>query len=300
MNDKDYIKELFADKLGKHEVKVNPELWNGIASQLGNAGAAGTGAVSGMSLLTKGIIALAIGTAAVVGVVIVLNQGAPETEKEPKSSETPPLVVDANDLLLSKEKEAPENNQNTITENQAYTENLLVDDRIEEQLLTEQNNHVFQPKNPLSVERGVPPFVNLEKDRLSQEDDPIVKVNPVQITEIKSSESEDIEQVEQDVEVIEPSEIAEITLPNIFSPNGDGQNDYLEIGYKHIELSDFSLVVMNQRSELVFQSADPDFKWNGFDRNGMPVASGKYVYYITARDQSGKPINKFSNLTIVR
>lgn len=65
-----------------------------------------------------------------------------------------------------------------------------------------------------------------------------------------------------------------LLIPNVFSPNGDGYNDYFEIRGAGEQLS---IVIYNVQGEIVFQSDDFN-KWDG-TRQGMPIASGENLYY---------------------
>jgi gliding motility-associated-like protein len=67
----------------------------------------------------------------------------------------------------------------------------------------------------------------------------------------------------------------EIYMPNVFSPNGDGNNDVLKpLGY-HIK--NISWKVFNRWGELVFVSDDFNFGWDGYYK-GMAQPVGVYVY----------------------
>ncbi|PSR04547.1 MAG: hypothetical protein BRD50_03400 [Bacteroidetes bacterium SW_11_45_7] len=68
-------------------------------------------------------------------------------------------------------------------------------------------------------------------------------------------------------------------LPNSFTPNQDGANDLYTpfMPYRFIEKVDFR--VYNQWGNLVFQTSDPDIKWDGTHLNtGKPVDEGTYYY----------------------
>ena len=70
-----------------------------------------------------------------------------------------------------------------------------------------------------------------------------------------------------------------IYIPNVFSPNNDGVNDYFSIGYAknwHTPLIKFS--IYNRWGELVFYSEDPNFKWFG-DLKGQPLNPDVFVFY---------------------
>ncbi len=87
-------------------------------------------------------------------------------------------------------------------------------------------------------------------------------------------------------------------MPDVFSPNNDGVNDFFFVINEG--LSDFNVVIMNDKNETVFQSQKTDFKWDGNGLNGEQVVEGKYVYFIIAKDRKGNVVNKHSLLTIIR
>lgn len=70
-----------------------------------------------------------------------------------------------------------------------------------------------------------------------------------------------------------------IYVPNIFSPNNDGINDYISILFPE-KWPSFSMQfsVFNQWGEQVFTSKDPDFRWYG-DFKGKPLNPNVFVYY---------------------
>jgi len=59
-----------------------------------------------------------------------------------------------------------------------------------------------------------------------------------------------------------------IALPNIFTPNGDGQNETLQIQWGNTAVEDFSIVVLDAKNNVVFKSDRPDFNWDGTDLGG--------------------------------
>ena len=87
-------------------------------------------------------------------------------------------------------------------------------------------------------------------------------------------------------------------LPNVFTPNNDGSNDYFSIQSSGVK--DFSIVVMDNKNSVVFKSDDANFKWNGVDLKGDQVPEGNYIYYITGYNAKGKVITKYSALKVVR
>lgn len=92
-------------------------------------------------------------------------------------------------------------------------------------------------------------------------------------------------------------------LPNIFTPNGDGKNDYFEpFPYKFVEQIDCQ--IFNRWGNLVFETTDPDIRWDGKDMNsGKHCSEGVYMYVVTVytvRLSGLVPIQLHGNVNLVR
>ena len=70
----------------------------------------------------------------------------------------------------------------------------------------------------------------------------------------------------------------EYALPNVFTPNGDGKNDFFRpFPYKHIQK--IELRIYDRWGRLVFQTDNADIVWDGrLKSNGERCASGTYFY----------------------
>jgi len=86
-------------------------------------------------------------------------------------------------------------------------------------------------------------------------------------------------------------------IPNIFSPNGDLQNDVLYVRSDFIE--SMSWYMYDRFGEKVFESKDINLGWDG-EYQGQPVQSGVYYWYIKATFIDGSTIEKEGNVTVVR
>lgn len=82
-----------------------------------------------------------------------------------------------------------------------------------------------------------------------------------------------------------PSEIVETDncpfyeLPNVFTPNNDGDNDLFHpcLPYRYIASVDFK--VYNRWGQLVYQTEDPEINWDGRDmKTGKLLAEDVYYY----------------------
>ena len=70
-----------------------------------------------------------------------------------------------------------------------------------------------------------------------------------------------------------------LAVPNVFTPNGDGQNDEFRVAYR--SLREFHCWVYNRWGKLVYEWTDPAKGWDG-TVNGRPGAEGAYYYVIRA------------------
>lgn len=98
--------------------------------------------------------------------------------------------------------------------------------------------------------------------------------------------------------VLEVKLVTGVILPTAFTPNGDGFNDEYRIGYNNID--NFSIQVFNRWGQMVFESQNPDFEWNGYTGDGQPVQEGVYVFVVKAFDYHGNEINESRTVTVLR
>lgn len=68
-------------------------------------------------------------------------------------------------------------------------------------------------------------------------------------------------------------------LPNIFTPDANGQNDYFKPGpYRFVEKVDMK--IFNRWGKLVFQTDNPDIMWDGKDMDSKKRVTDGVYYYI--------------------
>lgn len=75
---------------------------------------------------------------------------------------------------------------------------------------------------------------------------------------------------------------AKISIPNVFSPNGDGVNDFFSSGYDGDEL--FMMQIFDRWGTKYFETRNRNQLWDGKDLNGVDAAEGVYFYVIEAGD----------------
>lgn len=67
-------------------------------------------------------------------------------------------------------------------------------------------------------------------------------------------------------------------LPNAFSPNNDGKNDFFIPfpGWRFVERID--LQIFNRWGNLIFETQDPAINWDGTTQDGKAVSAGTYFF----------------------
>lgn len=88
-----------------------------------------------------------------------------------------------------------------------------------------------------------------------------------------------------------------VFVANVFSPNGDGNNDVLHILGKGI--TEIEFIIYNRWGEKVFETTDIATGWDGTYK-GSPMNIGVFVYYIKGKLKDGKEIIKKGNVTLLR
>ena len=74
-----------------------------------------------------------------------------------------------------------------------------------------------------------------------------------------------------------------IYIPNAFTPDGNGTNDYFSA--KGADINEFKMMIFDRWGELIFQTNDIGKGWDGRANNGSGIAeNGVYVYKISVRD----------------
>lgn len=93
----------------------------------------------------------------------------------------------------------------------------------------------------------------------------------------------------------------ELFVPNAFTPNGDGLNDYFEP--KGADLLSYQITIFNRWGQLVFQSNDPRIAWNG-NYNGIEALPDSYLYILSYSgylpNKRLKSFERKGNVTLMR
>ncbi len=84
----------------------------------------------------------------------------------------------------------------------------------------------------------------------------------------------------------------DLEIPNVFTPNGDGINDYFLIGNPYGVK--YTIDVYNRLGSLVF-IGNQNFFWDGLF-NGVPAYEGTYFYVIQAESEAGNRRREFKGI----
>lgn len=287
MNDKDYIEQLFSEKLSNFEVPVNPNLWNGVASSITNSSV--IAAKTGMSLVSK--VAISLVSLGIVGSTVVYfssteNRKPIDTEKKQVSSKVASTSEIKEEVILNNEISSLSNTRSTI-------DKTIINEKevSEDVLINDDHQLVF-----------IPPVSSFEKSK-----SPTTVIIPSIPVEIEKNVEDKVTVKESMVkESVSTNETIQNKLvgtvdtwqkTNVFSPNNDGVNDIFYLKTNH--LKEFSISILNEKNQVVFQTQDPNFKWDGTDtRTGEIVPAGNYSYILFAVDINNQTIKQFNMLTI--
>jgi gliding motility-associated-like protein len=93
-------------------------------------------------------------------------------------------------------------------------------------------------------------------------------------------------------------------LPNIFTPNGDGNNDYFIPFPDFTSVSEVNMKIFDRWGKLVFNTSDPAVNWDGKDiTTNQPCSDGTYFYICDVFEITLSGIvkrNLHGSLTILR
>jgi gliding motility-associated-like protein len=84
-------------------------------------------------------------------------------------------------------------------------------------------------------------------------------------------------------------------VPNVFTPNGDGINDFFIVPTNgHIV---YTFTVYSRTGSLVYKTTTPTIMWDGRNNNGEKISSGTYLIMIEPKgDSSQKTFTGFINI----
>lgn len=91
-----------------------------------------------------------------------------------------------------------------------------------------------------------------------------------------------------------------LTLPNIFTPNGDGLNDFLTVADGAKDVNVVRVMIYDTDGTLVFDADNDERGWDGYLPDGSPAPEGNYRLVVLAEDITKKAYNESSLVRLQR
>lgn len=127
---------------------------------------------------------------------------------------------------------------------------------------------------------------------------PTGEVNDYFVTLYASDTSGCIDSTVLKIKIIHPE--LSVDIPNVFTPNGDSENDFFKL-INAENLNHLEVIILNRWGNVVFESSDVDFKWNGTIHNsGENCTEGTYFYKINLTDLNGKEVEQHGFVQLLR
>lgn len=266
MTEKDNIKDLFAKGLQDHQVQVDPALWSSISSSVG-----ASTAKAGLSILSKTLIGVAATTIVAGAVYLSFETKSQELKKQ--------VVKTTQETSKSKQDKERTSTQPTKTKPSFQT---FYNNPLPLGCFDINDDDLFIPDFDAQTNAGTTEVQAFTSAIL-----------PHAVPEVIPTQAQVVQQIAapSQIDPIQEAQVKmpiRISLPNIFTPNGDGQNETLQIDWGTHSVQDFSIVVLDTKNNVVFKSDRPDFDWDGTDLGGEKLPRAHYIYFVSALLDSQK------------
>ncbi|MFN5983638.1 MAG: gliding motility-associated C-terminal domain-containing protein [Fluviicola sp.] len=285
MLEKDQFEQFLSDSFAKQTESVRPDLWSGVQAKMVSAGVTSTIAAKSVSILTKWILgSIAVGSATTISAVILFNNN--ETPKTEDLTPSPSKNIEYN---------SETENKNNSTKNEFVTTSKNSDQRENMNLLISEKSNLIETTilsmthvvETIEEETALITENSSEKSN-SGEQEGVSEINQVGTNDINETEvtNNDVSSEQENVKEENPVIKSKVTkFPDVFTPNGDGANDFYSIEIQNI--NNFRVMIMDVNNKIVFESTDPNFKWDGSVRNEIQK-SGQFACIVTGIDNEGK------------
>ena len=105
------------------------------------------------------------------------------------------------------------------------------------------------------------------------------------------------EQLQQFETMVADTSGSELSIPNVFSPNGDGQNDYIDVETNGVTVYEFT--VFTRSGSRIYHSLSPRIFWDGNSIGGQELSEGVY-YYVIEEQGDEEPYEKAGFIHLFR
>ena len=294
------VKREIKELLEQVERQPSPRCWQAIESTLPAAGigAASLAAKKGIFHLSSTAlkVSIGIGTAVAVGTALTLALLKPTAPISPTIPSHTAVAIDtavfsSTDTLLPT---IPTNDNPNSPSNNTFT-NLIAppENNQEDSSSLFSSSPTNTPPTPMSSPHHASPNPSSSSSFQAQN---TVTQTPQQPAPVPSSTQriadEDPLLVHHTIPV-EESKTISLTIPNVFTPNNDGVNDFFEIvGIENCE--QHRLIIKNQTGRIVFQSTNYQNNWDAAE-----LPNGTYFYQLAYKYKGIEEVRS-GTITILR
>jgi gliding motility-associated-like protein len=93
-------------------------------------------------------------------------------------------------------------------------------------------------------------------------------------------------------------DLDQLQLPNVFTPNGDGLNDYFL--FPSDGIGELKCQILNRWGNVVAEFNNPDSSWDGHDLYGNKCSEGTYFFKIIYTNDEGNTFQEHGHITLIR
>lgn len=303
------IGEIFKETLKNHRMETETDLWARLDSQL----AAQPSVISPKTSLLKNVSFIKVAAAAslIVGVALAYNfiylplvspkQTIESQEKSivDKKNDTDSLVtipVENNQLVnnnIETQTELSSDKTKKIVQNDNNNSRNVLFLKTSQDIPNSTNENNNSNNNPGNLVQTYPQTNNTSENKSNKNKSDSIKniqvVNPNNVSPIV----EPIEQSKEQIVKAVADDVLDLQIPNIFTPNGDGINDYFVI--KNLDkYTSNQLIISNRAGKVVFEKNNYQNNWDASN-----ISEGVYYYVLKCRFKSNDFV-KMGMVTIAR
>lgn len=310
------IDEVFKQAFDGFEANVDPSVWSNIQNGI-NVGSTGGSAQSdpiSSAVSTSIVKSVVVKIAAAVVAVGTIATATYYVATSPKGEAVVENVVENSviDIVVAEQLEKTESPED-ITKNEIDESNDN-SSLIKDEVVKEENSTPVVKENEL--ESNISNVGSNESNSNENKNEKTTTNTPETKTpstsqnkrEVMNAEAEPSLAPKTEVEnpVKEPTtpkvekpvkkEATVNAIPNVITPNGDGENDIIKISGENLEK--LEVVVMDKTGKIIYKLDNIEQEWNGKDMNGFDLIPG--VYYMAGvvvdKDGNAKNIKQAINL----
>lgn len=260
-----------------------PNVWSGIEQGIGvSAGNIATQGAVNAGFFTTKIIATIFGALLVAGSVATYIYLQPDKKKE--------VAVKKDDTSVTiNPPEMQKSQLNTTPQEEIQTDKgvskmiYIVPNVIEEHVQHANKKRAISEdktnsKSDENVQQDIMPATTVDRKQEPTTERKIESITEkAQPSAVARTQSSSQEEMVHELSKSEIEELAKLTIPNAFSPNGDGTNDNFLIVIENEEM--YNLTVVDRNDKIIFQSVSKDKVWDGINPStGEKCEAGVYAY----------------------